>query len=59
MVQYFKFYYFEGSVLNEAGSTPTKDNPQGVVTKTIPTCRCAHIVDCGSHDFKDEKFRYL
>jgi AraC family transcriptional regulator len=38
---------------------PVKDNPQGVMTKTIPAGRCAHIVHLGSHDLMNEKIRYL
>ncbi len=38
---------------------PVKDNPQGVVTQTIPGGRCAQVTHLGSHDLMDEKIRYL
>lgn len=38
---------------------PVKENPQGVVTQTIPGGRCAQITHHGSHDLMDEKIRYL
>ena len=38
---------------------PVKNNPEGVVTKTIPGGRCALITHHGSHDLMDEKIRFL
>jgi len=36
-----------------------RPNPQGVVTKTIPGGRCAHITHHGPHELMDDKIRYI
>ncbi|MGJ8663946.1 MAG: AraC family transcriptional regulator, partial [Marinicella sp.] len=38
---------------------PVRKNHFGVVTKTIPGGRCAHLIHRGSHDLMDAKIKYL
>ncbi|MCB1581418.1 MAG: AraC family transcriptional regulator [Xanthomonadales bacterium] len=38
---------------------PVGDNPQGVINKTIPSCRCVRITHHGPYELMDDKIRYL